>query len=406
MKTYADALLHLPVDATLRTYLEQQGLVLPDHFDWTNSDLLIEAIQTCPDPDVRDKIVAGLHASAQLAHLRGKQAIWQVVTQTGVGLMGLLGCQGHLHQAFWLFVHHPDLFEQAAEIEYVDSHVQHAQQHDLGAKLPVRRDDVAIAAFCEAIKAFYKQELGCGEECVAYILDREQGTQLVTVHAKDAATVRLEFEGKILRRRVGSPNIHMVIEYAPQTGVARTIIRGGAKYHNMLTKAFASHLLGVDVDAQRIKLPTLDLSVLKLGFQVPQAVDDGFVALQVKSITVMSPDAALKAQFTAMASSEHQCATELVAEKFPHDNPLAHQWLITAASINLYYAPPPGKQRCPVVTVEVTRRGRLNLHKFDDKLRAQLESYLVAIGVMQKKQTLSVHVDSASEFPELAEERI
>jgi hypothetical protein len=173
----------------------------------------------------------------------------------------------------------------------------------------------------------------------------------------------------------------------------------------MLVHAFASHLLGVDISAQRIKPPTLDLSVLKVGFQVPQASDDGFVALQVKSITLMSPDTELKAQFTAMASSAHQCVTELIAEKLPRDNPLAHQWLVNAASINLYYAPQPGKQRSPVVTVEVTRRGRLNLHKFDEKLRAQLEGYLVQIGILQESQILSAQADESGERSDLVDER-
>ena len=409
MKTYADVLLHLPVDATLRGYLTHHGLALPDDFDWTDdtgvTNRLIEAIQECPDPAVRDKIVAGLLVSTQLAHPRDKQAMFQIGAWHATAFMGLIACQSDQHRAFWLFVHHPDLFEQAAEIEYVDSHVQQAQQHDLGTKVPIRRDDASTNAFCEAIKSFYKMELGCGEVCVAHILDRAQGTQLVTVHAKDLAMLRLEFEGMVLTRRVGSPNIHMVLEYSDATGVARTIIRGGAKYHEMLAQAFVEHLLGVNVSAQRIKPPTLDLSALKLGFQVPQAIDDGFVTLQVKSLTLMSPDTELKAEFTAMASSEHQCVTDLIAEKLPHDNPLAHHWLVSAASINLYYAPPPGKQRSPVVTVEVTRRGRLNLHKFDEKLRAQLEGYLVQIGILAEKQTLSPHVDVAGNRNDLVDER-
>ena len=408
MKTYADVLLNLPVDATLRTYLEHQGLALPADFNWaddtTTTAALIDAIQSWPDPGVRDKIVAGLQVSTQLAHPRGKQAMFQVGSQNGPVLIGLIACLSDQHRAFWLFVHHPALFEQAAEIEYVDSHVQHAQQHDLGTKVPVRRDDASMAGFCEAIKTFYKLELGCGEVCVAHILDRAQGTQLVTVHAKDLAMLRLEFEGMTLTRRVGSPNIHMVLEYSELTGVVRTIIRGGAKFHDMLAQAFTRHLLGIEVAATRIKPPTLDLSPLKLGFQVPQAAADGFVALQVKSITLMSPDTHLKAEFTAMASSEHQCVTELIAEKLPHDNPLAHHWLVNAASINLYYAPPPGKLRSPVVTVEVTRRGRLNLHKYDEKLRAQLERYLVQIGILQEKQTLSVQVEASGESTDLVNE--
>jgi hypothetical protein len=45
----------------------------------------------------------------------------------------------------------------------------------------------------------------------------------------------------------------------------------------------------------------------------------------------------------------------------------------------------------PVVAppIEITSRGRLNLHKYDNKLQAQLERYLVKVGILQKGQTLS-----------------
>ena len=88
-----------------------------------------------------------------------------------------------------------------------------------------------------------------------------------------------------------------------------------------------------------------------------------------------------------MASSEHRCVTGLLAEKLP--GPLAERWLITAAQINLYYPPAPGKVRPKVVTVEVTRKGRLNLHKFDPVLQAQLERYLVSLGILETGHTLS-----------------
>ena len=406
--TYADALLHLPVDSTLRSYLTQQKMAFAPDFDWTDQastrNRLIAAIQTYPDSAVRDKVIAGLHMGMQLAHPTGKQAMFQAVATNSAALVNLIACSGDQHRSFWLFVNHFDLFEQAVAMEFMDSHTQHAQQHDLGVKAKVRRDGASMTAFIESIKAFYQEEFGCGDVCVAHLLDRPQGTQLITIHVKDLPVALLEFEGGELQLRVGSPNIHITLEYMDATGVIRTLIGGGARFHEMLVKAFALHMLGVDVSAQRIKPPTLDLATLKMGFQVPQAAEDGFVALQVKSITLMNKDNDLKAVFTAMASSEHECVTELIAQEFKNDNPLAHQWLVTAATINLYYAPTPGK-RSPAVSVEVTRRGRLNLHKFDEKLRAQLEGYLVQVGILQEKQTLSVQADPNGARPDLIDER-
>jgi hypothetical protein len=46
--------------------------------------------------------------------------------------------------------------------------------------------------------------------------------------------------------------------------------------------------------------------------------------------------------------------------------------------------------RPKVVTVEVTRKGRLNLHKFDATLQAQLERYLVSLRILDRGQRLNV----------------
>jgi hypothetical protein len=402
-QTYADILLSLPVDDTLKTFIERHALPMPESWVWSDtvqtSRRLIGLIQAHPVVAQRDRIVAGLHASTLLAHPLGKQAMFQAAHDRPAELVGLIACKSDLHRAFWLYVHHPALFEAATEIEYLDHHGQQAQQHDLGLKRTIKRDEASIAAFGDAIKGFYQRELGCGEVCVVNVLDRARGTQLISIHAKDLATAKLEFEGSQLQRRVGSPNIHMVLEYAQTTGVARTIIRGGAKYHAMLCEAFARHLLGVDADAQRIQTPRLNLSTLRLGLNIPQAIDDGFVGLQVKSVTVVSGCGQLKMECTASAASDQRCVTDLLQDYFGAENPLARGWTIQAAVLNFYLAPMQGKSRSQVVSVEITSKGRLNLHKFDEKLRSQLEGYLVQLGILKAQQVLKP--DREQEQPEV-----
>lgn len=395
MKSYFDILLNLPADETLRIYLEKLGVELPPDFEWSEdaatSHRLMDWMGTYPDVAVRDRIMAELKMCAQFDSPKAREIMLQVCAFDASVLVGLIACRSELHRAFWLFVHHPKRLKEVAENEYLESRIQQSQQHELGTHANVRRDQISMDGFCRAIEEFYKDALGCGETCIVNILNRSQGTQLVSVHAKDLASLNLEFQGNNLIQRVGCPNIHMALEYSPKTGVVRTIIRGGARYHDMLAHTFAEHLLGVKVAARRIPLPTLDLSPLRLGFHAVTAMEDGFVSLQVKSITVMSPDAGLKNEFTAMASHKSRCVTDLVAANFPNDNPLAAQWTVSAVTIHLTYAPSPGKQPAKPVVVQVTRRGRLNLHKYDDKLRTQLEGYLVEAGVMRANQTLDMN---------------
>ncbi len=325
--------------------------------------------------------------------------MFEAAAGNAAALAGLATCQSDLHRSFWLYVKHPDLFDRAGDLDHFERHGANAQQHDLGVTGRPSTSPQALAGLRAAISDFYQREVHCGERCHAYVVERSPGVFLLSVHVKDLAMLQLEFEGDDLKRRVGHPDIHSVLEYSQATGVARTLVKGGIKYHQMLIKAFCEHLLLQAVDAQRLRPPTLDLSKLRAGFDVPQAINDGFVTVQVKSLTVLSPDRQLKLECTATASNAHACVTDLLEDLLP--TPLRDQWHVAAAQINLYYPPEAGRSRSKVVSIEVTSKGRLNLHKFDPPLQAQLEGYLVTLGILQDGQTLSQQGSTGDKQPVL-----
>lgn len=395
-KTFVEVMLELPVDATLCSFLTEHGLPVADDFAWVespeNSQTLVEAIKSWPDTAARDQMIANLMASVELGDEAGKQAMFEVVVADVTSMAGFMACKGNLQRSFWLYVNHPSLFERAYELNYWSHHGPQAQQYDLGLKRQPNRSDAALAAMRQAISTFYQRELQCGDSSVAHLVERSPGVYLLTVHVKDTAMLRLEFEGSTLKRRVGNPNIHMVLEYSRTTGVVRTLVRGGQKYQKMLVEAFSEHVLGVKANTQRIKAPTLNLSMLRAGFDAPEAFEDGFSVVQLKALTFLSADGALKLDCTAMQSSQQRSVHELLQEKL--SGPLEGNWMVTAAQINLYYPPEPGKTRMKVVPIEITSKGRLNLHKFDARMQAQLERYLVSVGILQNGQTLSAHESS------------
>ena len=276
-KTFVDVMLELPVDATLRDFLTTHSLPVPDGFAWDDtpetSQFLVEAVKVWPDIAARDRMTANLMASVQLGDAAGKQAMFEAAVTDGAALAGLTLCASDVHRSFWLYVHHPALFERAYDFSFWEQHGQQTQQYDLGLKRQPNGSDANLTALRHAISAFYKRELQCGDGSVAHLVERSPGVFLLSVHVKDMAMLRLEFEGATLKRRVGNPNIHMVLEYAKSTGVVRTLVRGGAKYQQMLVEAFAEHVLGVKASAHKIKSPTLDLSMLRTGFDVPEVFE-------------------------------------------------------------------------------------------------------------------------------------
>src|SRR6218665_2568984 len=131
----------------------------------------------------------------------------------------------------------------------------------------------------------------------------------------------------------------------------------------MLVEAFAEHVLGVKANAHRIKSPTLDLSMLRTGFDAPEAFAAGFSMVQLKGLPLLRPGGALKIECTAMQSSQQRSVHELLKEKLR--GPLEGNWAVTAAQVNLYYPPEPGRTRAKVVTIEATSKGRPNTCNFD-----------------------------------------
>lgn len=97
--------------------LTSHGLPVPDGFAWDDtpetSQFLVEAVKVWPDIAARDRMTANLMASVQLGDAADKQAMFEAAVADGAALAGLTLCASDVHRSFWLYVHHPALFERA-----------------------------------------------------------------------------------------------------------------------------------------------------------------------------------------------------------------------------------------------------------------------------------------------------
>ena len=398
-KTFVDVLLELPVDATLQQLLTEHALPVPLGFAWDDTPVTSRALLDCvrqwPDIAAKDRLIGELNACLPLADQPGQQAIFQIALKDHDIVDELATCKSDLHRAFWFYRHHPELFRHALDADFIERRGSQVQQHALNIKRHPNMTKPALAAFEQGVSKFYQRKMHCGDGVEGTIFQRSPGVFLLTIHVKDLATMHLEFQGTSLTRRVGNPSIHGMLEYSEKTGVVRTLIRGGAIYHQMLASEFATHVLGQIVDAKRIKPEKLDLTQFRAGVDFPQAIKDGFVAVQLKQITVLSPTGKLKVEATATAMAQHQSVTELMQEEM--SAPLEGGWTVTAVQINLYYPGEAGR-RNRVVTAELTSMGRLRLPMRDPVMKANVESYLVEKGILARGQTLD-----ADDFPQVDE---
>lgn len=406
-------LLSLPPDSTMRKFLLDRAVPLPAELNWDEAETacieVLRAVRDWPDAAKRDGLLAELSKVYALSHPAGREAAYEAAALQDVAVMVHLTSKlSDLHRAFWLYVHHPRLFDQATDLLYFDGYESRAQMHDLGIRAEPDMGNPALEAFRIEVGAFYQQKQGSGEHGVAYGMRRRSGNVLITLHLKDLPMLRLEFDGPRLKQHVGHPDFVSAIEYCPSTGVTQAIVTGGAPYQAALLKAFARHILHRDhVDPKRLVPPCLNLSSLRAGFQVPEALDDGFDLIRVRSLTLLDSQGKLKIVASAMGRENAECVTELLREDATTVQLLESGWTITAAQIDLYYPPEPGKVRRKRIKIEITSRGRLNLNQYDEALKGQLERYLVTAGVMQAGQTLVAGVaagEDGDDNPDLAGE--
>jgi hypothetical protein len=231
------------------------GLAVEPNFSWTDAPettrALIDALVNDLSGAVRDPVAAKLRAAVSLGDAAGSQAMFEVAAGDAAVLAALATCKSDAHRSFWLYARHPALFDRAGDIDHFERQSAHAQQHDLGVKKVPDTSEAALAGLRADMSAFYQREMQCGDRCKPYIVERSPGIFLLSVHIKDLPMVRLEFESDELKRHVGNPNIHSVLEYSAVTGVSRSLAKGGAKFHQALLKAFAEHLLHVQFEDHR-----------------------------------------------------------------------------------------------------------------------------------------------------------
>lgn len=348
------------------------------------------AIERLPS-DARERLIAELHTASQLGDAPGRQAMYQAATLRADILAGLTLCSSDLHRSFWLYHRHRETFNLARASDYLATHSLCAQQFDLGVNLMPRRDAQALEALRAAISQHYRHHYGCGDTCVLQLTERSAGVYMLQAYIRDLPTLRLEFVGEAVRRRVGHPSIHLVLEYSPATGIARTSLRGSSACHRKLVEAFARHLLGVDQIKARPM--TVDLSPLRMGVELHRP-SRGFTKLQVQQITAMSANGVMSVTYTIVEDGYRDDITAEVRKNLPGSDPLGEQWVIVSARLVLHRMHEPGAPDTGEIVVDITHTGRLNLTRFNAQLQAQIEGYLVDVGVLLPGQTLHAVVDA------------
>lgn len=382
---------------TLRQFLESRQFTAAAKLDWSVDEAdvakAVVGLIEVAEPEERDRLISDMHEASRLADGIGDRAIRNVCRANSRIVEALAASENPAERALWLYVAHPDVFDDALEARYFDDRASlpSAKRFDLKHIGNVDRSDVARNALAGEISAFFRKREGCGKSVVVEVLDRwlEDAIQ-VTVYVEDLANNRPEFDHGMLKRRRSHPAKELALVYFYKTGFAETVASGGQDYHDKLATLFAKHMLGITMKPEAVKAETYKLGNLKNGVSVFDQAALGIESLRMKSLTFMPLDGGGGfLTIDAPGKDIHATADGWAAKYLPHDNPLKGAFAIVQAAIGVHFFPEAGRKRRRSLTLKFTKRGMSNLQRFGERERKMLYRFMVEWGLVA--QPAAVH---------------
>lgn len=397
--SFVDSWILLPIDVSMRTFLNRFQVPVPSQFNWKNnyknSRFLLHLIGSHIDTPTRDQLITEVLDCTRFANESGVDLLYQACLGDKELESEIRKLQSDLHRSFWTMVMHSDVYALAVENDTRFVVCEPNGEHHvciLKRRPSVKSSDISLLK--SAIKELYLAREAYVPDVYVNLMQRSTNVWWLSLQFDSKSESALCLKRGNLERVQISRAKRFVLEYSCETGMIRTIGDGLKQGHHALVELFIRYQLG----GQYVPTPRpvrLDLSKLKLGLLIAPESMTGFVGLQVQSISLIPPEGMMKIKLSTL-QVHHGCVIDLIKEKFNADLSVALDWSVNSAAINVIHFPQANRHHTRVINVEITSGGRLNLHRFDPLLQGQLEQYLTHLGVMDVGKTLSVH---AQEHP-------
>ena len=196
---------------------------------------------------------------------------------------------GHLNKAFWVFVHHNQVFEVAAWLHRAD---QLSDRYWRKRKdIPKKQPDVSPGALDElanAISAYYWEHQGRGSPCRAEAYLRAGRYHYVFVYPKDYSDTFIGYDDNgHFERRPQNPAFEVIYVYDPEDGTLELYVRGDKKIVSDLQELFGRAILHEELGQEVRNAVAYELDGLKRrDFSFPTDPADRVQEVKISALKV------------------------------------------------------------------------------------------------------------------------
>jgi len=196
---------------------------------------------------------------------------------------------GHLNKAFWVFVHHNQVFEVAARLHRAD---QLSDRYWRKRKdIPKKQPDVspeALEELANAISAYYWEHQGRGSPCRAEAYLRAGRYHYVFVYPKDYSDTFIGYDDNgHFERRPQNPAFEVIYVYDPEDGTLELYVRGDKKIVSDLQELFGRAILHEELGQEVRNAVAYELDGLKRrDFSFPTDPADRVQEVKISALKV------------------------------------------------------------------------------------------------------------------------
>ncbi|MHB1002027.1 MAG: hypothetical protein ACYC27_22530 [Armatimonadota bacterium] len=277
---------HVPL-RLLREYLEKKDIHLSEEWDLLRAgivDPMYNALWS-QDSTLLTSIESDFRSIHSMANLTGVHEIIEEAesTRPELGLAQTIGEMNDQYEAsFWTFVNHPEIFEIARILDYVNSG-SFSKLSNLPEMIELP-NDMINKQFLDSLSAYYQQSEGRGSDChidyyqrgsrhywFAFLSDYPQAIHIYDDHKLKVESQRLAFD---------------IVFVYDEMNCTLDISAGRAKKRVPdLQKIFTRAVLGFDIELTNSKELAYQLNgLLSRDFQFPTDIEDDIDCVKVKML--------------------------------------------------------------------------------------------------------------------------
>ena len=199
--------------------------------------------------------------------------------------------------------------------------------------LSVARDDAALSAFSEALRA-QLQTANVHVEIYDRIRPTLEGDPAHLVQANLYREGRpdedWQFIDGSLDRRTRRPVLEAAMTYEPATGIVEAVCRDRAERTDVL-RLFYRHLLGRDFRDKQARLRLYNLTPLLSRCKFPTQLSDGIESVRVLSLRLVPHGTSADRVTLEVARDGARDIWSMAEERFGRQNPLLGGWNVSQA---------------------------------------------------------------------------